>query len=357
MSEDSMNRNRNSELDQLAAIIPPPSAPSEVDPAQRHFAEEGIGSRLPEDYCAFAMLYGTGAFETDKGDILLVVLNPLSRIYLKEIHTYAATIRDRQLSSRTAVKRFQTFPQIPGLIPVGSGESQRLLCWYREDHKQPWPLFFFPPNEKPAKRYDQYFTAFLFDQLSGKGSGFGGSWSRKWLKDNAGSIRFVSHPGIQPRHFPDLHVEASAGRSARVQELLRSGNDPNEADYEKRTPLFHAIDQGDVQTIRLLLQAGATPAIPDMSGTPPLHEAMRMGLAEEGIEALLEHGASPDSTDESGCSALARAVMYGNSVGVAVLLRHGANVHSRDQSGASPLSLAGRNKKIQKMLLAAGATH
>ena len=87
-----------------------------------------------------------------------------------------------------------------------------------------------------------------------------------------------------------------------------------------------AAQQGDEQSARLLLAAGADPneEMPQ-SGLTPLMIASAMG--HEGVAVrLLEKGADPDAVDRNGFAPLHRAVRSTKGVGIVeALLEHGAN--------------------------------
>jgi hypothetical protein len=333
-------------LSELVGIVPPPAKPIENDVAQRRFSETALGVILPDDYCEIAIRYGSGAFESDDGDIVLAIINPLSRTYCKELHAHTAIIRDRQLSS-SLLRKYAVFPQIDGLLPFGNGESSRFFSWMTK-RSGIWPIHFFPPDDEPAMKFNQSLVNYLVENFSGRGRGFGAPWDRKWLGST--DIHFQSSGFVQRSDFPDLHMAASAGRADLVRSILEEGGVADELDYERRRPLHHAIQHCSSETVEVLLEFGANASLPDGAGISPIQEAVKFGLDKAGIRSLVEHGASVESSDKFGCSALSRAVMYNNFVAAQLLLQLGADRSTADQSGRIPLDYARGNRRFERLL-------
>jgi len=96
--------------------------------------------------------------------------------------------------------------------------------------------------------------------------------------------------------------------------------------------------------MRLLLNSGASPDVPDKNGWSALHFAAQAQSAEA-IELLVSHGATVDVADRYGNTPLSRAVFNcrGDGGAVITLLRLGADRHFKNKHGNSPADLA---KKI-----------
>jgi glutaminase len=78
---------------------------------------------------------------------------------------------------------------------------------------------------------------------------------------------------------------ASQGDVDEVQVVLATGNDPNAADYDKRTALHLAASEGLADMVRFLLDHGADPEAKDRWGGTPLSDAKRSG--HDHVVALL----------------------------------------------------------------------
>ena len=118
-------------------------------------------------------------------------------------------------------------------------------------------------------------------------------------------------------------------------------------------PLMAAVTRGDVDTVRLLLKAGANP---EGLGKrmAPLSFAASMGNTAM-MEAFLENGANPNQLDEDmGMSLAASAVMSGNTEMLELLIQHGADLNT----GTTPpltFAMVRGDKTLVELLLKNGA--
>jgi ankyrin repeat protein len=90
------------------------------------------------------------------------------------------------------------------------------------------------------------------------------------------------------RASQELLRAAGAGDAAAAGAALERGADPRGRTPTGRPALFSAAQSGCLELVRLLLEAGADPAVPDPlwgSGTTPLQWAEEQG--QEAIAALL----------------------------------------------------------------------
>jgi len=132
----------------------------------------------------------------------------------------------------------------------------------------------------------------------------------------------------------------SQRQSAVVQELIKHGADVQAGSKSGFTPLMFAAQQGDEDSARILLRAGAKPndAQPK-TGLTPLMIASAMANAKA-VDVLLDNGADPNLADTNGYTSLHRVVRdsdYGINLAqkdailtiVKSLLKHGANPNAR----------------------------
>ncbi|XP_045879297.1 ankyrin repeat and SAM domain-containing protein 6 isoform X3 [Meles meles] len=153
--------------------------------------------------------------------------------------------------------------------------------------------------------------------------------------------------------------------------------------------LLRACDQGDTETARRLLEAGAAEpaergAEPEAGAEPARAEAAGPGAAAAGapvpvdcsdeagntalqfaaaggheplVRFLLRRGASVNSRNHYGWSALMQAARFGHVSVAHLLLDHGADVNAQNRLGASVLTVASRGGHlgVVKLLLEAGA--
>ena len=110
--------------------------------------------------------------------------------------------------------------------------------------------------------------------------------------------------------------------------------------------------------IRLLLEAGADPNAPDLTGSTPLHAAAFNDYAIVS-SLLLDAGARPNVRSNAGWSPLHAAIRSENRLTVSILLDGGADVNARiyDEQARFPLHLAAEQDDpvLVAMLLDGGA--
>ncbi len=143
------------------------------------------------------------------------------------------------------------------------------------------------------------------------------------------------------------------------------------------TPFLLAAKAVDLEMMRLLLELGADPLLPNEDGTTALLVAAGVGIwsasespgsAEEALGAvklMVELGDSVTTVDDNGDAALHGAVMRGSPELVIYLLEHGAALNPVNERGWTPLTIAqgifyanlGRRwPDMEALLLGLGAT-
>ncbi|CAO3591096.1 unnamed protein product [Absidia cylindrospora] len=126
---------------------------------------------------------------------------------------------------------------------------------------------------------------------------------------------------------------------------------PHKKDTSGRTHLHRWAIRGDVNVVKVLLQAGADPNVTDHAGYTPLHES---SLRDRGdvVRLLLENGANVDAKGVDLDTALHDAVDNGHPKVVDILLQFGADPHIRNSKGMTPLEMAKEHDhfEIQSLL-------
>ncbi|NXI44648.1 ASB3 protein, partial [Galbula dea] len=154
-----------------------------------------------------------------------------------------------------------------------------------------------------------------------------------------------------------LHLSARHGSLETVCVLLEAGADPNEVTTEVTTPLFLAVENGHTDIVKFLLQHGANVEGPhSLSGWNSLHQASFRGFTEI-MKILLEKGASKECKDDFGITPLFVAAQYGELESLRLLVSHGADVNCQAKDRATPLLIAAQegHTKCVELLLSKGA--
>lgn len=120
------------------------------------------------------------------------------------------------------------------------------------------------------------------------------------------------------------------------------------------TPILRAAKAGDVEVIKFLLEHGANPKLITRAGINPVMAAAGLGTKEEdstgrrkteaeaveSIRLLLDAGADVNVADGRGQTALHGAAAKGYDQVVRFLVERGAKLDSKDRNGNTPLDAA-----------------
>jgi uncharacterized protein len=138
---------------------------------------------------------------------------------------------------------------------------------------------------------------------------------------------------------------AAEDRADDVARLLRAGADPDEVDRALLAAVRAAGGTGRVDTVRLLVAAGAD--------VPP--EALDLAAGRRALQAAIRAARAPGPSDPDG--ALLAAATSGDADGAAVALRARADLEVRDQHRRTPLLLAVTDDRLDvaRLLVGLGA--
>ena len=120
------------------------------------------------------------------------------------------------------------------------------------------------------------------------------------------------------------------------------------------TPLLRAAKAGDAAAVKLLLEHGANPNLPNIQGITPLMAAAGLGSNEidtrgrfktqpdliASIDLLVKAGADVNAHDNNGQTALHGAALFGYDEVIKDLVAHNADVNVKDKKGMTPLDSA-----------------
>jgi ankyrin repeat protein len=179
-------------------------------------------------------------------------------------------------------------------------------------------------------------------------------------RDNLETLRLLLASGADPNTREvnggqnALMWAISQRHAAVAEELVRRGADIHARSKRGFTALMFAAQQGDADSVRILLGAGAKPNdVMPRTGLTPLLIASAMGRTKAAA-LLLDKGADANVVDANGFTSLHYAAKRRGAVAiVSALLRHGAkpNVRLKQEKptvtangvvlqGATPLALA-----------------
>ena len=164
-----------------------------------------------------------------------------------------------------------------------------------------------------------------------------------------------------------LTLQAQAGPVADAAEngdintlrrLIQEQADINEPQVDGTTALHWAVQADDIDMARMLLDAGADTAARNRAGAPAILPAAVNGSAEM-LTLLLAAGTDPDMTvSATGDTPLMLAARTGNADAVQVLIDNGADVNAREAWGqTTPLmwAVAQNHVDVVRILIAEGA--
>ena len=139
--------------------------------------------------------------------------------------------------------------------------------------------------------------------------------------------------------------------------LLTNGASVNEQNKLGHTPLGRAAEAGNTAMVRALLEHGVTIDVPDLRGYTPLLAAADAGCSDI-VRLLLDGKAAVNAKSTNGDTALMLAAVGGHKEAVDALLEKGAVVSARNRFGRTALMMAACSGKpaIVEALLTRGAS-
>jgi len=78
----------------------------------------------------------------------------------------------------------------------------------------------------------------------------------------------------------NLIYHAGKGDLRQLKRLIAKGYSVNFRDYDNRTPLHLAVENGHVSIVKYLLAHGASPKVSDISGLDAMKSAEKTGNSE-----------------------------------------------------------------------------
>ncbi|MET1115053.1 MAG: ankyrin repeat domain-containing protein [Comamonas sp.] len=149
-----------------------------------------------------------------------------------------------------------------------------------------------------------------------------------------------SYPAPYRREIDvELRTTAAQGNNERLRQLLAQGANPDAADAEERTALFHAAMHGHSATVGILLERAASTDMRDAGGYTPLLHAVQHGH-REAADALLRAQANSNAVGDDAMTALMFAAQVADAELIRLLVHYGAVVNGASLPGFHALVFA-----------------
>ncbi|CAG1998221.1 unnamed protein product [Fusarium graminearum] len=145
-------------------------------------------------------------------------------------------------------------------------------------------------------------------------------------------------------------VKGGKGHAGIVRMLLDAGADIHSSNNYNIPLLCLAAGQTNEETLKVLLERGASVHQVDFFDRTPLHHAAcqkgSLGIMKE----LFRHGADIHARDDSGATCLLTAAEHAKVEEVTLLIKHGADVNAQDQLGRTCLhKIAKRHRSLPSL--------
>jgi ankyrin repeat protein len=179
--------------------------------------------------------------------------------------------------------------------------------------------------------------------------------------DDLAAVRnLIRNPGpraLDGRGNSPLMYAAAVGSVESMRLLLDAGADPNVANGFGATPLMWCA--GDAKKVALLIAKKANVNARSNLGRTPLMIAAAYDGAIEAARLLIEKGADVNARDKGGFSVLEQAAAVNHIELARLLIATGADVNVQDEGGSTALMQAAQNgdrsAELVKLLLEHGA--
>lgn len=168
-----------------------------------------------------------------------------------------------------------------------------------------------------------------------------------WIRVAAGMVCLGGVAAVLAGCRPSPHDLVIRGQTDALRDLLnRYPAAVEERDRLQKTALHTAAGMDDIESARLLLDAGADINARDVTGMTPLHVAA-MYSRGRAAKLLLERGADLEARDKFGDTPLHTAAIFGRTRMVRWLLQQGADPCARNRENLLPADLARKRRHAE----------
>ncbi|MFT3743361.1 MAG: ankyrin repeat domain-containing protein [Pyrinomonadaceae bacterium] len=150
-----------------------------------------------------------------------------------------------------------------------------------------------------------------------------------------------------------LFIAVETGNVEIVQLLLDSGAKINQRDKEKQTPIMRLDNDATPELVEILLRFGAKLDVADAEGNTPLILAAE-NVEPDVLKSLIAAGAPPNAANKTGQTPLMNAAYSDRLECVKALLDAGAKVNPKNKDGETALDQAS-DEEVLNLLRTHGA--
>ncbi|MBA2655227.1 MAG: ankyrin repeat domain-containing protein [Gammaproteobacteria bacterium] len=153
-----------------------------------------------------------------------------------------------------------------------------------------------------------------------------------------------------------LFVAAENGHLEVVQILIDAGANKEAANDHGATPMFVAAENGHVEVVQTLIDAGANKEAAINHGVTPMFVAAQNGEVDV-VQILIDAGANKEAATNHGVTPMFVAALNGKVDVVQILIDAGANKNKATRHKETPLFVAAQNGHVGvvQALIKAGA--